>query len=81
MKTTVCEGEKPKKQSDEKKSAREPMQKIFKQWFSSSSLPPPPIFAMWAAKMTTYLRAQSLWDVLENCSNPPPLPKTQQLLK
>lgn len=44
----------------------------------SSSLPAPPIFAggnfhLRAAKMMTYLRAQSLWDVVENESNPPPL--------
>ncbi|XP_020214488.1 uncharacterized protein LOC109798576 [Cajanus cajan] len=45
----------------------------------SSSLPPPPVFAgenydLWAAKMRTYLRAQSLWEVVENGSNPAPLP-------
>ena len=47
---------------------------------SSSSLPPPPVFAgenydLWAAKMKTYLRAQSLWEVVENGSNPAPLPE------
>ncbi|GAU33542.1 hypothetical protein TSUD_143350 [Trifolium subterraneum] len=46
---------------------------------NNSSLPPPPMFVgenyhLWAAKMKTYLRAQSLWDVVENGSNPPPLP-------
>nr|KYP40246.1 hypothetical protein KK1_038439 [Cajanus cajan] len=45
----------------------------------SNSLPPPPVFAgenydLWAAKMRTYLRAQSLWEVVENGSNPAPLP-------
>ena len=46
---------------------------------NNSSLPPPPMFVgenyhLWAAKMKTYLRAQSLWDVVENGSNPTPLP-------
>ncbi|CAJ2652692.1 unnamed protein product [Trifolium pratense] len=46
---------------------------------NNSSLPPPPMFVgenyhLWAAKMKTYLRAQSLWDVVENGSNPPALP-------
>nr|KYP36444.1 Retrovirus-related Pol polyprotein from transposon TNT 1-94 [Cajanus cajan] len=45
----------------------------------SNSLPPPPVFAgenydLWAAKMRTYLRAQSLWEVVENGRNPAPLP-------
>nr|KYP49369.1 Retrovirus-related Pol polyprotein from transposon TNT 1-94 [Cajanus cajan] len=45
----------------------------------SNSLPPPPVFAgenydLWVAKMRTYLRAQSLWEVVENGSNPAPLP-------
>ncbi|XP_045795365.1 uncharacterized protein LOC123889897 [Trifolium pratense] len=46
---------------------------------NNSSLPPPPMFVgenyhLWAAKMKTYLRAQSLWDVVENGSTPPVLP-------
>lgn len=46
---------------------------------NSESLPPPPVLArehydMWAAKMRTYLRAQSLWETVENGSNPAPLP-------
>jgi hypothetical protein len=37
---------------------------------NSGSLLPPPLFSgenydMWAVKMKTYLRAQSLWDVVE----------------
>jgi len=46
---------------------------------NSESLPPPPVLArehydMWAAKMRTYLRAQNLWETVENGSNPAPLP-------
>jgi len=49
---------------------------------NSGSLPPPSVFSgenydLWAVKIKTYLRAQSLWDVVENGSNPPPLPNTQ----
>ena len=51
---------------------------------NSSSLPPPPIFAgenfhLWAVKMRTYLRARSLWDIVENGSNPTPLPENSTI--
>jgi len=51
---------------------------------NNDSLPPPPVFSagnydLWAVKMKTYLRAQSLWDVVENGSNPPPLPNNPTL--
>ena len=52
--------------------------------FNSGSLPPPPVFSgensdLWAVKMKTYFRAQSLWDVVEKGSNPPPLPNNPTL--
>nr|KYP64900.1 hypothetical protein KK1_019513 [Cajanus cajan] len=45
---------------------------------SSSSLPSPHIFVgenyhLWAMKIRIYLRAQSLWVIVKNESNPPPL--------
>nr|KYP76114.1 hypothetical protein KK1_020337 [Cajanus cajan] len=45
-----------------------------------SSLPTPPIFEgenyhLCATKMRTYLRAQSLWVIVKNKSNPPILPE------
>jgi len=66
---------------------REPIQKkpsYTKMTSDSSSLPAPPIFAggnfhLRAAKMMTYLRAQSLWDTMENGSNPPSLPENPKI--
>ena len=51
---------------------------------NSTYLPPPPVLVgendHWQdAKMKTHLRAQSLWDVVENRSNPPPLPNNPTL--
>lgn len=51
---------------------------------NNTYLPPPPVFVgenyhLWDAKMKTHLRAQSLWDVVENRSNPPPHPNNPTL--
>jgi len=51
---------------------------------NSSSLAPPHVFSrenynLWAVKLKTYLRAQSLWDVVEKGSIPPPLPNNLTL--
>ena len=54
--------------------------------FNSSSLTLPPIFArkkynLCTAKMRTYLKAQRLWDVVENGSIPPFYPINQPQLR
>ena len=53
---------------------------------SSGLLPPPPVFAgenygLWYAKMKTYLRAQSLWEIVKNKSNPTPLLENPTIAK
>lgn len=46
---------------------------------NNDTLPPPhhvfkaENYHLWPAKMKTYLRTQSLWDVVKSDSNPPPL--------